>query len=188
MARQVVGIEKSVLRWARETAGLSPEAVAALLKLDAAKVRYGSVRQSKWLGALISWVAPALVFFQLKIDWRVLERMGDPRLLQVAHAARDATQPGDVLMIFGADWSSVIPYYSERRALMDRFIGRLPANPQAVEAVRRLAPARVGAGVYCAGARGDPGQMLQSILYLKLNPEPAFSNELCQIHLPQKAP
>ena len=43
-------------------------------QLDAAKVRYGSVRQSKWLGALISWVAPALVFFG--IWWFLMKRMG----------------------------------------------------------------------------------------------------------------
>jgi cell division protease FtsH len=43
-------------------------------QLDAAKVRYGSVRESKWFGALISWVAPALVFFG--IWWLLMKRMG----------------------------------------------------------------------------------------------------------------
>jgi len=43
-------------------------------QLDVAKVRYGSVRESKWLGALISWVAPALVFFG--IWWFLMKRMG----------------------------------------------------------------------------------------------------------------
>jgi cell division protease FtsH len=43
-------------------------------QLDAAKVRYGSVRESKWLGVLISWVAPALVFFG--IWWFLMKRMG----------------------------------------------------------------------------------------------------------------
>jgi cell division protease FtsH len=43
-------------------------------QLDAAKVRYGSVRESKWLGALISWVAPALIFFG--IWWFLMKRMG----------------------------------------------------------------------------------------------------------------
>jgi len=43
-------------------------------QLDATKVRYGSVRESNWLGALISWVAPALVFFG--IWWFLMKRMG----------------------------------------------------------------------------------------------------------------
>lgn len=38
MTRQVVGVEKTVLRWARETAGLTPKAVAAMLKRDVAEV------------------------------------------------------------------------------------------------------------------------------------------------------
>nr|WP_066340735.1 ATP-dependent zinc metalloprotease FtsH [Azohydromonas lata] len=42
--------------------------------LDAAKVRYGSVRESKWLATLLSWVAPALVFFG--IWWLLMKRMG----------------------------------------------------------------------------------------------------------------
>ncbi|HTO02423.1 MAG TPA: hypothetical protein VL069_01920, partial [Opitutus sp.] len=33
---------------------------------------------------------------------------------------RDITEPDDVLLIVGNDWSSVIPFYSERRALMIR--------------------------------------------------------------------
>jgi cell division protease FtsH len=43
-------------------------------QLDAAKVRYGSVRESKWLGTLTSWVAPTLVFFG--IWWFLMKRMG----------------------------------------------------------------------------------------------------------------
>ena len=43
-------------------------------QLDAAKVRYGTARQSKWLGALVSWVAPAVVF--LGIWWFLMKRIG----------------------------------------------------------------------------------------------------------------
>jgi cell division protease FtsH len=43
-------------------------------QLDAAKVRYGTARPSKWLGALVSWVAPALVFFG--IWWLLMKRIG----------------------------------------------------------------------------------------------------------------
>ncbi|MDZ5455731.1 MULTISPECIES: ATP-dependent zinc metalloprotease FtsH [Azohydromonas] len=42
--------------------------------LDAAKVRYGSVRESKLFAMLLSWVAPALVFFG--IWWLLMKRMG----------------------------------------------------------------------------------------------------------------
>ena len=42
--------------------------------LDAAKVRYGSVRENKWLGTLVSWVAPAFIF--VGIWWLLMKRMG----------------------------------------------------------------------------------------------------------------
>jgi cell division protease FtsH len=42
--------------------------------LDAAKVRYGSVRESKLFAMLLSWVAPALMFFG--IWWLLMKRMG----------------------------------------------------------------------------------------------------------------
>jgi cell division protease FtsH len=42
--------------------------------LDAAHVRYGSVRESKLFAMLLSWVAPALVFFG--IWWVLMKRMG----------------------------------------------------------------------------------------------------------------
>jgi cell division protease FtsH len=45
-------------------------------QLDAAKVRYGSVRRSTFLPLLLSWVAPALVFFG--IWWLLMKRMGGP--------------------------------------------------------------------------------------------------------------
>ena len=39
MTRRVIGVEKTVLRWARETAGPTAEAVAATLKRDVGEVR-----------------------------------------------------------------------------------------------------------------------------------------------------
>jgi len=44
-----------------------------IAQLDASKMRYGGVLESKWLGLLISWVAPALVF--VGIWFFVIKRM-----------------------------------------------------------------------------------------------------------------
>ena len=45
-----------------------------IAQLDAAKVRYSGVIESKWLGALMSWVAPTLIF--VGIWFFVMKRMG----------------------------------------------------------------------------------------------------------------
>ncbi|MCW5660020.1 MAG: ATP-dependent zinc metalloprotease FtsH [Burkholderiaceae bacterium] len=55
-------------------ATLVPEDPGLIAQLDAAKVRYGSARDSKWLGLLMSWVAPTLIF--VGIWFFVMKRMG----------------------------------------------------------------------------------------------------------------
>ena len=45
-----------------------------IAQLDASKVRYAGAIESKWLGALISWVAPTLIF--VGIWFLVMKRMG----------------------------------------------------------------------------------------------------------------
>lgn len=45
-----------------------------IAQLDASKVRYAGVLESKWLGLLISWIAPTLIF--VGIWYFVMKRMG----------------------------------------------------------------------------------------------------------------
>lgn len=66
-------------------------------------------------------------------------------------ALRALTNPNDVLVIAGQDWSSIVPYYARRRALM--FRQEMGADPQVVEeALERLGPDPIGALVVA----GDP--------------------------------
>jgi len=44
------------------------------------------------------------------------DNVGDP-VVQTAQAARDATKSSESLLFFGDEWSSVIPFYSERKSL-----------------------------------------------------------------------
>lgn len=43
-------------------------------QLDAAKVRYGGMRESRWFGTLVSWLAPSLIFFG--VWYFIIKRMG----------------------------------------------------------------------------------------------------------------
>lgn len=56
-------------------------------------------------------------FFQFLYPTQRLPYEGGSGLTRLL---RDVTEPDDVLLIAGNDWSSVIPFYSERRALMIR--------------------------------------------------------------------
>lgn len=77
------------------------------------------------------------------------DNINDPLVL-VAKAARDATKPNESLLVFGDEWSSVIPFYSERKSLAVPSFTQQPtfekiiANPQAF-----LGEAKLGGIVDC---------------------------------------
>jgi hypothetical protein len=67
-----------------------------------------------------------------------------------ARAARDATKPDESLLVFGDEWSSVIPFYSERKSLAvpsftpPSVFEKIIADPQSL-----LDGARLGAVIDC---------------------------------------
>jgi hypothetical protein len=73
-------------------------------------------RQGGWnLLALI--VASQLVWFGSRFVHDIRNPLDRP-LLAIAQAIDEKTDPESVVVIYGQEWSSVIPYYSRRRALM----------------------------------------------------------------------
>jgi len=62
----------------------------------------------------------------------------------LTQALRTITNPGDVIVILGQDWNSIVPYYAQRRALM--FRDDRARDPKAVtEAIARLEGETIGA-------------------------------------------
>lgn len=57
------------------------------------------------------------LFYDRFMPYQRFDYSQNPALL-IAQAARDATDPKAVLIIIDGDWSSVIPYYSNRRSVM----------------------------------------------------------------------
>lgn len=50
-----------------------------------------------------------------------VQRSNNKSILEFAEKIKSSTDKNDILLIYGHDWNSLIPYYSERRAIMDRF-------------------------------------------------------------------
>lgn len=86
-------------------------AIVALLE-DGGKRRYFGI-------AILLLCLAASVLHYRSYSWRFSEDVAfgpfRPELLQ---AIQSYTRSSDVLIAFGTDWSSELPYYSERRALM----------------------------------------------------------------------
>jgi hypothetical protein len=74
----------------------------------------------------------------------------DRPLMAIARAIKMRTNPDSVVVIYGQDWSSVIPYYAQRRALMEP--DHIPYEGTLGRARRMLAPQgghRIEAVVRC---------------------------------------
>jgi hypothetical protein len=150
-----------------------------------------------WVGALLvrmmtrSWpwqlagvgLAAWMVYAQTQIDWKELNSIAASRPMEVALAVKELTSPSEVIVITGAEWSSVIPYYSQRRALMDFFLGPLEGNERSMRALAALDAYPLGAGVFCGNFLTHEDRVEAAIRVLKLEQKPAYANELCQVHL-----
>lgn len=99
-----------------------------------------------WRLGLVVGVALAVSVLQWRTYARDLlpaQRLAIPGGGEHTTAVRQITAPEDVMVIVGQDWSSVIPYYSQRRALM------VPAwresdDAYLIKAFAALRPDRVG--------------------------------------------
>ncbi len=65
-------------------------------------------------------VASQLLWFHMYF-WKDLNRYDDYQLA-IARSIQSNTSKDSVIAIYGPDWSSVIPYYSQRRAIMESTI------------------------------------------------------------------
>ena len=99
---------------------------------------------------LVCVIASQLHYFREYL-WSAVatDNIHSPSVL-TARAARDATKPDASLLFFGDEWSSVIPFYSERKSLGIPFFSpqlafeRILADPQSL-----LDGARVGGVIDC---------------------------------------
>jgi hypothetical protein len=72
-------------------------------------------------------------------------------LMAIGQEVQGHAKPGQLIIIKGHDWNSEIPFYSHRRAIMDRSFSR----EQIQGRIRAAAPATVGDILYCLDARKE---------------------------------
>ncbi|MBS0662191.1 MAG: hypothetical protein JSR48_02930 [Verrucomicrobia bacterium] len=104
---------------------------------------------------------------------------------ELATALAAATEPNDVILVFGEDWSSEIAYYSRRRTVM--VVDALIANTDALEQVlRRMPPDQVTAIVVTGRMRGYPGFFKPLIDRLRLQPTAALVSPETVVYLAER--
>jgi hypothetical protein len=115
----------------------------------------------------------------------VNDNVGAPSVV-TARAARDATKPDESLIVFGDDWSSVIPFYSERKSLtIPHFIQqptleKILADPQSF-----LGDAKLGGVIDCRGQwQTYQPQLMPKIDQFMAGRKILFQNEYCRLAAP----
>jgi hypothetical protein len=110
------------------------------------------------LVALAIVVAGQLLYFRSAYAILLTHDFSGDQVFKIANAARAATPPGAGLIVIGDDWSSLVPYYAQRKSfVIPNWIPlaswqRILAAPQSF-----LDDARPGGVVYCADlAPTDP--------------------------------
>ncbi len=124
-------------------------------------------------GAIIGLVLLlASLAFDYDRTYRPIQVRNASRLQRLGAAIRERTAPDEILILLGLDWSSEIPYYSERRALC------LPiwADPAQIgECLNSLAPYQIGAVVILAPVQKPiPRETLLRLLHERgFEPDPS---------------
>jgi hypothetical protein len=86
--------------------------------------------------------------------------MPNPEILQVTDYLQKNTPENSVLIILGADWSPLVPYYSKRRSLMIPDWTNL-TDDQVNQALRNLKGEKIGALLVCGPSRYPAEKLLQ---------------------------
>ncbi len=95
-------------------------------------------RQAGW-NLLALTVASQLIWFCVFYVRDIRNPLNRP-LLAIAQAVNTRTDPGGVIVIYGQDYSPVIPYYAQRRALMEPDSVPVPDDETLERAHRMWAP------------------------------------------------
>ena len=95
-------------------------------------------------------------------------------LVKVGKAVKAVTKKTEVIIIYGHDWDSSIPYYAERKAIMDRAYRSLEEK-EIKKSFSRLEKQNVGAALFCkydSSAEYNDEFIQHRIEYFNLNSQP----------------
>jgi hypothetical protein len=103
-------------------------------------------------------------------------------VLRFTATIREHTLPSDLVVFYGHDWNPALPYYSARRAFMDRW--HLPLDdPKFRRAMKALEGQRFGAMVIAGSRREDQAFVAERTRFFGLQPQPALRHWLGDLYL-----
>ncbi|HWA28041.1 MAG TPA: hypothetical protein VG734_20485 [Lacunisphaera sp.] len=157
----------------------------AFLLLVAVGVALGGLLESRLPRSLAWGFLLVCGCGQLASYWRMhypVQRTWSNGGTTLTLALHEVTEPDSVLLIAGDDWSSIIPYYAQRRACM------FPSGREQDAALRArvfagLAGERISALVLRGPQRANGDLVATAVATFGIDPRPVFSREDITVYL-----
>ncbi|MFM7884666.1 MAG: glycosyl transferase, partial [Microcystis panniformis] len=144
----------------------------------------GLIEKKRKIWQSVGWFFLALILLSqlqfYRAFWYPIKLHGDS-YLEIASQVQTVTSPEGVLLIYGDYWSSLIPYYSQRRALM---IHNQASEEESKNALYKLSRAnyQVEAIVFCRKTRENREDKKYLNSLYNPNDKPVFSNKRCDTY------
>lgn len=123
-----------------------------------------------------------LGFFNQYYD---IQKNDNSNFRPLTETIKSVTEENDVIVIIGFDWVPVIPYYSQRKALMD-YCG-MHGEPEKFDRVlKSLEDENIGGMVLGRWAREEPAFALELARRFNLAPSPMFHDDFADFYVPKK--
>ena len=112
-----------------------------------------------------------------------VQRRDHRQLIPLGDELRRMTNPEDVVLIYGWDWSPELPYLAQRRALMDRQERSLddPAMREAVDNLKREGR-QIAMLAACFSSRFHTQVLAQAQARLSFAASPVYSDLFCDLY------
>ncbi|GBE75118.1 hypothetical protein myaer87_23450 [Microcystis aeruginosa NIES-87] len=165
-----------------------PYANALFLLVAAGFALVGLIEKNRRILHYIGWLTLTLVLlcqFHLYRDYwypQINHRNElEINYLEIAERVKNRTSTNGVILIYGSDWNPLIPYYSQRRALM--FNGQ-SNNQREENALDQLSKAnyKIEGIIFCNETRYEREQKKDLNSLYNLKDKPIFSNKRCDVY------
>lgn len=96
--------------------------------------------------------------------------------------------PGDIILVYGADWIPTYTYYSRRKSIMNRWPKPI-TDPQMQAALRNLGETKIGAILFCNESANNTDLIFSVTSHLKFQGQPTkkLALQMCPTYLPEVA-
>jgi hypothetical protein len=118
-------------------------------------------------------------YFNTYYDKQKTGHQNDP-VIKLTEQVRVHTQPNDIMLVYGQDWNPVIPYYSQRKAIMVRGNPSL-SDKNIQQSLNNLGNQKVRALIVGGGENEEFVQ--ERVHYFGLKSQPVFKNENYRLYV-----